>query len=552
MKAGESQRRAEEHFDQLVEGVSDYAIFLLDPAGHVTSWNSGAERIKGYRPDEILGQHFSRFYPEEAVRSGWPEEELRRAVADGRFEDEGWRVRKDGSRFWANVVITALRDESGGPRGFLKITRDLTARREAEEALRLAEEETRRANAELERRVEQRTAELVHANAVLQAEVAERRRAEEAIQEADRRKDEFLAMLGHELRNPLAPIRNALGFLKMPGATEEEVREASETIDRQVEHLIRLVDDLLDVSRIMHGVVELRKERVDLAEVVARAVETMQPSIDARGHQLTVTMPPEPLPVVADPIRLSQVIGNLLDNASKYTRRAGRIFLSIGREGGEVVLRVKDHGVGMAPELLPHVFDVFVQGQRSLARSQGGLGLGLTLVRRLVELHGGSVGASSPGPGGGSEFTIRLPAPAEAPSEGTAEAPRAAQAPPASRRILVVDDNVDAAKSLARLLKRWGHKVETTFDGPSALEVARSYRPEVVLLDIGMPGMDGFEVARRLRGEPEFEATLVAALTGYGQDEDHRRSREAGFDRHFTKPVDPSALQRYIASLHCP
>ena len=210
----------------------------------------------------------------------------------------------------------------------------------------------------------------------------------------------------------------------MPGATEEEVREASETIDRQVEHLVRLVDDLLDVSRIMHGIVELRKERVDLAEVVARAVETMQPSIDARGHQLTVTMPPEPLPVDADPIRLSQVIGNLLDNASKYTRRAGRIFLTIGREGGEVVLRVKDHGVGMAPELLPHVFDVFVQGQRSLARSQGGLGLGLTLVRRLVELHGGSVGASSPGPGGGSEFTIRLPAPAEAPSEGTAEAPR--------------------------------------------------------------------------------------------------------------------------------
>ena len=245
----------------------------------------------------------------------------------------------------------------------------------------------------------------------------------------------------------------------------------------------------------------------------------------------------------ADPIRLSQVIGNLLDNAAKYTRRAGRILLSIGREGGEVVLRVRDHGVGMAPELLPHVFDVFVQGQRSLARSQGGLGLGLTLVRRLVELHGGSVGASSPGPGRGSEFTIRLPAPAEAPSEGTAEAPRAARAPPASRRILVVDDNVDAAKSLARLLKRWGHKVETTFDGPSALQVARSYRPEVVLLDIGMPGMDGFEVARRLRGEPEFEATRLAALTGYGQDEDHRRSREAGFDRHFTKPVDPSDLQ---------
>ena len=259
MRPKESQRRAEEHFDQLVEGVSDYAIFLLDPAGHITSWNSGAERIKGYRPDEIVGQHFSRFYPEEAVRSGWPEVELRRAVADGRFEDEGWRVRKDGSRFWANVVITALRDESGSPRGFLKITRDLTARREAEEALRLAEEETRRANAELERRVKQRTAELVHANAVLQAEVAERRRAEEAIQEADRRKNEFLAMLGHELRNPLAPIRNALGFLKMPGATEEEVREASQTIDRQVEHLVRLVDDLLDVSRIMHGIVELEE-----------------------------------------------------------------------------------------------------------------------------------------------------------------------------------------------------------------------------------------------------------------------------------------------------
>jgi signal transduction histidine kinase/CheY-like chemotaxis protein len=378
--------------------------------------------------------------------------------------------------------------------------------------------------------------------------VVENARLYQELREADRRKDEFLAMLGHELRNPLAPIRNALSLLKMPGADGADVREASRTIDRQVEHLVRLVDDLLDVSRIMHGRIELRKERIDLAEVVARAVETTQPFIDAHGHVLSVTLPPGPIAVEADPIRLSQVLGNLLHNAAKYTRRAGRIELAVERDGGEAVLRVRDPGVGMDPGLIPHVFDVFVQGERSLARSQGGLGLGLALVRRLVEMHGGHVAATSPGPGQGSEFRVRLPALAEALAADAGEA-RAASTPYTSRRILLVDDNVDAARSLAKLLRRWGHKVETTHDGPSALEAAHACRPEVVLLDIGLPAMDGYEVAKRLRAQPGFESIPLAAITGYGQDDDHRRSREAGFSRHFTKPVDPGDLQAYLGSL---
>jgi signal transduction histidine kinase/ActR/RegA family two-component response regulator len=402
------------------------------------------------------------------------------------------------------------------------------------EQTRQSEEEIRRLNATLEQRIAERTADLARAN--------------EALVAADRHKDEFLAMLAHELRNPLAPIRNAVQILKMPGAGPDVAGQARDMIERQVQHLVRLVDDLLDVSRILRGKIELRPEPVALAAVFARAVEVAQPTVDAQGQGLAVSLPPQPVRLEADVVRLAQVVGNLLVNAAKYTDRAGRIWLTGERDGAEAVIRVRDSGVGIAPELLPRVFDLFTQADRSLARSRGGLGIGLTVVRRLVELHGGTVVATSPGLGQGSEFVIRLPAlPGAAVEEGGVpeEPPRAAAAP---RRVLVVDDNVDAAQSTAVLLRFQGHTVEVAHDGAAALEAVRAFRPEVLLLDIGLPGLSGYDVARALRARPEGQGLVIAAVTGYGQDEDRCRAREAGCDYHLTKPLAPDALTAFVAA----
>jgi PAS domain S-box-containing protein len=549
-QAQEGKRQVEETFHQLVAGVVDYSIIQVDLEGRVQSWNAGAERIYGYQRDEILGQHIAVFYPKEAVKQRHPQHEFHTARARGRFEDEGWRVRKDGTFFWANVTITALFDDAGGLRGFSKVTRDLTERKRTEEAIRLA-------NVRLEERVEQRTGELAEANKKLQIEVEERKRLEKELQrrlhelaETDRHKNEFLAMLAHELRNPLAPIRNALHLLKMPGADATIQRQAREVMERQVGQMVRLVDDLLDMSRIIRGRVELRTEVVPVSTVVTRAVETALPIIDAHGHELQVSLPPGPLPVNADVIRLAQVLSNLLVNAAKYTENAGRIWLTANREGSEVAIRVRDNGVGIAPDLLPRLFDLFVQADRSLARSQGGLGIGLTLVKRLVELHGGRVEAQSAGVGKGSEFVVRLPAAAAwGPARKTDQnIPAGAAAQGASRRVLVVDDNVDAADSAAMLLRLWGHQVHTVHDGISVLQAVRDFKPQIVLLDIGLPGMTGYEVAQHLRAEPERNDLVLAAMTGYGQEEDQKRSREAGFDYHLTKPLDPTKLEALVGS----
>jgi PAS domain S-box-containing protein len=386
---------------------------------------------------------------------------------------------------------------------------------------------------------------------IIFSEVITRRKlAEDALKEADRRKDEFLAMLAHELRNPLAPVLNALHLLTMPGADAAVVGRARDVMKRQVHHLVRLVDDLLDVSRIMRGKIELRKEPVDLADVVARAVEAAQPVIESRGQELTVRLPPEPVRLEADPVRLAQVVGNLLNDSAKFTAGAGRIELTAAREGEEVVVRVRDTGVGIPTDLLPQVFDAFVQADRSLDRSQGGLGIGLTLVRRLVELHGGRVEAHSAGPGRGSEFVVRLPAlPPQAAGARAGAGGRGAEAAPAvpRRRVLVVDDNANTADSLALLLRLAGHDVRVAHDGSSALEAARAERPDAVFLDLGMPGMDGYEVARRLRQESGLEGVRLVALTGWGKDEDRRRTREAGFDQHLVKPADLPAVQAVLA-----
>ena len=381
---------------------------------------------------------------------------------------------------------------------------------------------------------------------------AERKRLEgelrlrvDELGEADRRKDEFLAMLAHELRNPLAPIRNALQVLRFRGTADPIVERMGQVMDRQVGQMTRLVDDLLDVSRITRGKVALRKERVELSAVVLRAVEAAQPLIDARRHEFATALPPGPVYLDADPTRLAQALGNLLTNAAKYTEEGGRIWLTVLREGAHAVVTVRDTGIGISADMLPRVFDLFTQVDSTLDRAQGGLGIGLTLVRSLVEMHGGSVRAASAGPGKGSEFVVTLPtAPDGAPGPAAEAAPAAAPVKP--RAILIVDDNTDSAESLAVLLRLAGHHVRTAYDGPSALRDVETHRPEVVLLDIGLPGMDGYAVARGLRARPGFRDVMLIAMTGYGQDEDRRQARAAGFDHHLVKPVDPAQLARLL------
>lgn len=628
-------RKSEQRFRLLVEGVREYAIFLVDPEGSVASWNAGAARIIGYRAEEIIGQQITCFYPAEDVQEGKPDRLLRIARDDGQHEDEGWRVRKDGSRFWASVLITALYDGDGNLKGYSEVIRDLTERKRTEQALLsvvnnvvdgiittdesgkiesfnpaaerifgypardvigqnvtllipetfhreeddlAAGSSTRMVRAKLigvgrevvGRRKDGtefpmdlavtsfRMGERRYFTGILRDISASKRQEQEMrerlaeLAEADNQKNDFLAMLGHELRNPLAPIRNALHILKMPGASDQAVAQAREAMERQVQHVVRLVDDLLDVSRIMRAKIDLRKEVTDLASIIGSAVETAQPVIDAQGHELTVSMPKKKIPVEADVVRMAQVISNLLMNAAKYTDHAGRIWLTVERDGPSAALiRVKDSGIGIAPELLPRVFDLFVQGHRSLARSQGGLGIGLTLAKNLVEMHGGTIAAHSEGLGQGSEFVIRLPVKANKRVDpGHQTPPKSTHVQGPARRILVVDDNVDAAELTATLLSMWGHEVRTLHDGPSVLTATESFQPELILLDIGLPGMSGYDVARELRQRPACKGIVLAAMTGYGQDKDRNKSQEAGFDYHLTKPIDPNLLEAFVAEPH--
>jgi PAS domain S-box-containing protein len=377
--------------------------------------------------------------------------------------------------------------------------------------------------------------------------------AQEALQDADRRKDEFLAMLAHELRGPLAPLGNMLEIMKRADGNKELIQQARGTMERQLSQLVRLVDDLLDVSRITRNRLELRKERVELTSTLKRVVEASRAWTAGVEHQVTVTVPPEPIWLDADPARLTQIFYNLFHNACKYTEPTGRIWVTVEQPEGElqppdVVVRIKDTGVGIPQDRLASIFEAFTQVDRSLERTQGGLGIGLTLVRRLVEMHGGIVTAFSAGPGQGSEFVVRLPV-VSAPAEAQADPPAAPVHAPGARRFLVVDDNADSTASLAMLLSIEGHETRTARDGIEALAAAEEFHPHVVLLDIGLPKLNGYDTAKRIRLAPWGREIILIALTGWGQEEDRRKSKEAGFDGHMVKPVDFDALMKLLESL---
>jgi signal transduction histidine kinase len=379
----------------------------------------------------------------------------------------------------------------------------------------------------------------------IRGHLIERQKTEQQLRNADRRKDEFLATLGHELRNPLAPILNSLEILKLSGAFEDaRTAPACAVMERQVHHLNRLVDDLLEVSRITRGIIEVKKEPLDLSAIVKAAVETSRPVLDNLRHEIRLDLESEQICVTGDPVRLTQVFANLLNNAAKYTNHGGLITISSRRDNGEALVSVKDNGIGIASNLLGQVFDMFMQVDRSTRRSQGGLGIGLTLVKSLVQMHGGSVEARSEGPGLGSEFIVRLPLLEEAalPQE---TGRRIQQLP--QRRILIVDDSRDGGESLAMLLRVLGAEVALAHSGRHALECVTAFKPDVVLLDIGMPGMDGYEVARRIRANPANRTMQLIALTGWGQDEDRQRSAAAGFNHHLVKPADVDKLRQLLS-----
>jgi PAS domain S-box-containing protein len=502
-------RQAEERLRLFMENVKEYAIFMLDPAGRVVDWNLGAEHVLGYG-DEILGQPFAIFFPPDDTREGVPECELKKAAESGQSSDDRWHVRKNGSYFWAYGITTAMRDQQGTLKGFVKVLRDSTDRKRFEEQLR------------------------------------EKNRA---LEEADRLKDEFLAMLAHELRNPLAPIFNALAVLQHASAATPVAEHALSIIDRQARSLARLVDDLLDVSRVTVGKIELRRSVVDFRDSISQAIDVCRPALEARRQRLTVSLTSEPLWIDADATRIEQVVANLLNNAMKYTNDGGLIQVMASADGDQAVLTVQDSGIGIPADFLSHVFELFAQGDRALGRPQGGLGVGLTLVRKLVDLHGGTVLAKSEGVGEGSEFVVRLPRHTQRRRElheADSAAPRRAYTP---LRIVVVDDNMDAAESVAMMLSMSGHDVQTAYSAADALDKALAQTPSVMFLDIGMPGMDGYELAERLRRTAGLESTILVATTGYGQEEAKQRGMRAGFTHYLVKPIDPQKVEDILESI---
>jgi PAS domain S-box-containing protein len=505
-RAAEVLHAERERFRTTLTSIGD-AVVVTDAHGRVTLLNPVAQALTRWDADAI-GRPIDEVFRivNEATRSP-VEDPVAKVLREGAIvglANHTVLIGRDGTELPIDDSGAPIRDGRGRVAGVVLVFRDITARRAAEQEL--------------------------HEN--------------------DRRKDEFLAMLAHELRNPLAPIRNAAHTLALLGTPDDRIHWVSGVIERQVGLMTRLVDDLLDVSRITSGKITLRREPVSIGSVIAQSVEAARPPAESRKETLEVDVDPDVGWVDGDQARLVQVVGNLLDNAIKYTEEGGHIRLTAHVDGREVVIAVRDSGVGIATDLLPHVFDLFTQADRSLARRQGGLGIGLTLVRRLVDMHGGRVEAASEGPGHGSEFTIRLPRlavdAAEPAAEPALDAPEGPSAPP--RRVLVVDDQADSTDSLALFLRLRGHQVHTASDGPGALEEFARCQPEVVFLDLGLPGMSGYDVARRLRAMPEARDVRLVAVTGYGTEADREQTRAAGFDVHLAKPVDPHAVEALLTA----
>ena len=530
----ESLRQSEERFRLLVEGVSDYAIFMLDANGYVMTWNSGAERIKGYQADEIIGQHFSKFYPSDVVETGWPEHELEVAAAKGRFEDEGWRIRKDGSKFWANIIITALRDESGRLRGFAKLTRDLSERK----------------------RVEALEADGAQRDEMLEAE----RSARMAAQRAARMKDEFLATLSHELRTPLNSILGWTHVLRIQGTPKpEDFQRGMEVIERNTRAQAQLIEDLLDLSRIMSGRIRLDVQQLAIAEVVQGAIESVEPTAQTKGVRLESILDPRGGTVSGDPGRLQQIFWNLLSNAIKFTPKGGKVQVLLQRIDSHIEFSVSDTGIGIPASFLPYVFDRFSQKDTSTTRSHGGLGLGLAISKQLVELHGGSLHAKSPGEGQGATFIVHLPltileAKAESanrvhPTHAAAEEPSLLPSL-AGVHALVVDDEADARDLIQRVLKEQGATVSVAASGAEAMRIMETSELDILISDVGMPDMDGYQLMRRVRAsEPKGRRIPALALTAFARAEDRKRALLAGYQSHVAKPVDMAELVIVIAGL---
>jgi PAS domain S-box-containing protein len=479
-------------------GSSDDAIASKTLDGIVTSWNPAATRLFGYAPAEIVGKPITTIIPPELLAE--EVEILARLRRGERIEHyETVRVAKDGRRIEISLTVSPIRSADGTVIGASKIARDIT----------------------------------------------ERKRTERALREADRQKDEFLATLAHELRNPLAPICAAAELLRQARGLAPELRAATAILDRQARQMTHLVDDLLDMSRITSGRIRLHPEPVDLAELLRAVLDTYRQSVESARHQVTLAAS-EPVHVSGDRVRLTQIFSNILHNAVKYTPPGGRIEIALRGADGQAVVSVRDNGMGIPPEMIEHIFEPFAQLDRSYERPNGGLGIGLTLARRLVELHQGRIEARSAGRGKGTEILIHLPSIAAAPAQRTS-APDRQNEFPATRRVLIADDNHDAGISLSMLLQSMGHDTRVVHDGIEAVEEAEVFHPDVVLLDIGMPRLDGYETARRIAGRPWAAATQIVAVTGWGQETDRQRAREAGFHRHLVKPVDVGALREVMA-----
>jgi len=530
----EALRQSEERFRLLVEGVADYAIFMLDVNGRIATWNVGAQRIKGYSADEIIGQHFSVFYPQEAKDSGWPEHELQVAAESGRFVDTGWRLRKDGTAFWANVTITAMRDAAGRLIGFAKLTRDMT---QSQRVVAIEMEHQEREQ-------------------LLDSE----RSARMAAQRAIRIKDEFLATLSHELRTPLSAILGWTQILLKGHATSEaDRRRAVEVIDRNARAQVQLIEDLLDLSRIMSGKLRLDLQQVAMLDVVQAAVDSAAPAAAAKDIRLRSLLDPSRMMVNGDASRLQQVVWNLLTNAIKFTPKGGQVQVLLQRVNSHIELSVADTGVGIPAGFIGQVFDRFSQRDSSSTRQHGGLGLGLAICKQLVELHGGTIRASSPGEGQGSTFFVELPLSimqVEAENERahpTAEShEHESVAMPRLDGVhaFVIDDEADARELLKRVLEEQGAAVTLFDSAEGALAALRASRPAVIISDIGMPGTDGYQMMRTLRSTEARDSRIPAlALTAFARAEDRKRSLVAGFQAHLAKPFDVAELVLLVADL---